>query len=198
VELVRRARPEPAPVRGERAVTAAVAAGLGSWLLATAASQHPHRAFDGLRRFDPVGLALPNWRFFAPEPAQHDYHVLHRVLRADGTESPWQETTSISPRSWGHVLFFPDRRREKALFDIASELTQLMMDPRIDVSRTVPYELLANAVELRLRSEPTDGPPPQGFQFLLARHTGHDTEQDPDYLFASPFIPFEGARDGRT
>ena len=72
-----------------------------------------------------------------------------------------------------------------------------MMDPRIDVSRTVPYELLANAVELRLRSAPADGPPPRGFQFLLARHTGHDTEQDPDYLFASPFIPFEGAHDGR-
>lgn len=170
----------------------ALSAGLGSWLLVTLASQHPHRAFDGLRRFDPIGLAVPNWRFFAPEPAQHDYHVLHRVLRADGTESPWAETTSISARSWAHAFFFPDRRREKALFDVASELTGLMMDPRIDVGRTVPFELLRNAVEVKVRAD-ADDPPPRGFQFLLARHTGHDEEPEPDYLFASPFIALEPA-----
>jgi hypothetical protein len=175
----------------ERTDTLALSAALGTWVLATLASQHPHRAFDGLRRFDPVGLALPNWRFFAPEPAQHDYHVLHRVLEADGSESPWQETTSICRRSWAHACFFPDRRREKALFDIASELTQLMMDPRIDISRTVPFELLSNAVELRIRAGLDGGPPPRGYQFLLARHTGHDEEPEPDYLFASPFVPFE-------
>ncbi len=173
-------RPSPAEL--------ALSVGLGGWLLATLASQHPHRAFDGLRRFDPIGLAVPNWRFFAPEPAQHDYHVLHRVLRADDTPSPWAETTTISPRSWGHAVFFPDRRREKALFDLASELTALMMDPRIDVRRTVPFELLRDAVELKVRAEEAD-PLPRGFQFLLARHTGHDEEPEPDYLFASPYIP---------
>ena len=177
-----------------RVETVAASAAFGSWVLATLASQHPHRAFDGLRRFDPVGLALPNWRFFAPEPAQHDYHVLHRVLRADGTESPWVETTSICMRCWKHVFFFPDRRREKALFDIASELTQLMMDPRIDISRTVPFELLGNAVELHVRSSlGEDEEPPRGYQFLLARHTGHDEAHEPDYLFASPFVPLAPA-----
>jgi hypothetical protein len=175
-----------------RAAPVALSVGLGSWLLATAASQHPHRAFDGLRRFDPVGLGLPNWRFFAPEPAQHDYHVLHRVLAADGTQGEWVETSTISPRRWSHVLFFPDRRREKGLFDVASELSGLMVDPRIDLTRTVPFELLRNAVELRVRADHAGGPAPRGFQFLLARHTGHDEEPEPEYLLASPFIPLEG------
>ncbi len=174
-----------------RAGPLALSLGLGSWLLATAASQHPHRAFDGLRRKDPIGLGLPNWRFFAPEPAQHDYHVLHRVLRADGTQSPWAETTTIAARRWSHVVFFADRRREKGLFDVAGELLTLMADPRIELTKTVPYELLRNAVELRVRTEHADGPRPRGFQFLLARHTGHDAEPEPDYLLASPFVTLE-------
>lgn len=174
--------------------TAALAVGLGSWLVATAASQHPHRAFDGLRRRDPIGLGLPNWRFFAPEPAQHDYHVLHRVLHADGTQSPWVETTTIAMRRWSHVVFFADRRREKGLFDVAGELLTLMADPRIELTRTVPYELLRNAVEVRVRADHRDGPVPRGFQFLLARHTGHDEAPEPDYLIASPFVALEAAR----
>lgn len=117
--------------------------------------------------------------------------MLHRVLRADGTQSPWVESTTITPRRWSHVVFFPDRRREKGLFDIASELLTLMADPRIDLTRTVPYELLRNAVELRVLADHSAGPPPRGFQFLLARHTGHDEEPAPDYLLASPFIPVE-------
>lgn len=167
----------------------ALCLGLGGWLLATAATQHPHRSFDGLRRFDPFGLTLPNWRFFAPEPAQHDFHVLHRVLDADGRQSPWRETTTISKRTWGQVLFFPDRRREKGLFDIASELARLMTDPRVDLTTTVAFEMLRDRVELEVQNEP--GPPPQGFQFLLARYTGHDVAHEPDYLLASPFIPLE-------
>ena len=27
-----------------------------------------------------------------------------------------------------------------------------------------------------------------GFQFLIARHTGHDADHEPDYLLASPFV----------
>ena len=73
-----------------------------------------------------------------------------------------------------------------------------MIDPRIELPRTVPYELLRNAVELRVRSEPAGGPPPRGFQFLLARHTGPRHEQEPDYLLASPFVALEGARERRT
>jgi hypothetical protein len=184
-------RAEARPGRIDRTATLALSGALGGWVLATLASQHPHRSFDGLRRRDAVGLALPNWRFFAPEPAQHDYHVLHRMLLADGTQTPWEETTSISPRSWRHVFFFPDRRREKGLFDVASELLTLMLDPRVDVSRTVPFELLSNAVDLHIRTHLNGDAPPRGFQFLLARHTGHDEEPEPDYLFASPFVPFE-------
>ena len=167
----------------------AVTAGFGGWLLATAASQHPHRAFDRFRDYDPTGLLVPNWRFFAPEPAKHDFHLLHRVLTADERQTRWQETTPISPRRSVHAVFFPSRRREKAMFDICNELIMLMAIPRLDLARTVPFELLRNHVELRVREQ--HDVTPQGFQFLIARHTGHDESEDPDYLLASPFIPLE-------
>ena len=109
--------------------TLALSGALGGWLLATTASQHPHKLFDGLRGFDMTGLVLPNWRFFAPEPAQHDYHVLHRVLDADGEQTPWRETYPITPRKWAHAVFFADRRREKGTFDVANEIITVARQP---------------------------------------------------------------------
>jgi hypothetical protein len=164
-------------------------AGLGAWFVATAASQHPHRAFDRFRDYDPTGLFVPNWRFFAPEPAQHDFHVLHRVLTAEGEQTPWSESTHITPRAWRHALWFPDRRRDKAMFDVANELITLTTIPGLDLATTAPFELLRDAVELKVRAEYEGRPLPQGFQFLIARYTGHDESGEPDYLLASPFVP---------
>ena len=181
------------PDRRADPAKALLSAALGGWVLATAASQHPHRMFDGLRRFDITGLLLPNWRFFAPEPAQHDFHVLHRVLTADGETTPWEETTPITPRAWAQVLFFADRRQEKGMFDVANELVVTMSKPSLDVKRTVAYELLRDRVEVKVLERHATGPRPQGFQFLLARHTGHDESGEPEYLLSSPFVPLAAA-----
>jgi hypothetical protein len=178
--------PEDVPLG---AAAKAITAGLGAWVLATAASQHPHRAFDRMRDFDPTGLLVPNWRFFAPEPARHDFHLLHRVLTADERQTPWCETSPITPRRSRHAVWFPERRREKAVFDVCNELIMLMAVPRLELEKTVPFELLRNHVEQRVRAAHEETP--QGFQFLIARHSGHDDSEDPDYLLASPFIPLE-------
>ena len=182
--------PEDAP-RGLPELAAC--AGLAAWFAATAASQHPHRAFDRFRDYDPMGMLVPNWRFFAPEPAKHDFHVLHRVLTAAGEETPWRETTTITPRSWRHAFWFPDRRRDKAMFDICNELITLMSVPGVELPATAPFHLLRDLVRLKVEEEHREGPSPQGFQFLVARHTGHDEEPEPDYLLASPFVPMAGA-----
>ena len=176
-----------------RAPELLLSSAVGAWVLATVASQHPHRLFDGLRRFDPTGLLLPNWRFFAPEPAQHDFHVLHRVVTAAGERTDWRETVTITPRSWSQVLFFADRRREKSMFDVANELVTVMARPQADVTRTVAYELLRNRVKVKVLKEFAGLPRPRGFQFLVARHSGHDESQEPDYLLSSPFITLDPA-----
>ena len=175
-------------IRDAAAVRWSLAASLGAWLMATLVSQHPHRGFDRLREHEPLGLLLPNWRFFAPEPAQHDFHVLHRVLTADGEQGEWVETMAIAPRAWSHVVWYPNRRQSKAVSDVANELIRILSTTSVDVATTVPFELMRDFVELRVREQWGGQPLPQGFQFLVARHTGHDEEHEPEYLLASPFV----------
>ncbi|HEV7826885.1 MAG TPA: hypothetical protein VGD11_10455 [Mycobacteriales bacterium] len=178
-------RPDP--------VALGVGAGLAAWLAVTALGQHPVGLFDRVRRHDTFGLLIPNWRFFAPEPAQHDFHVLHRVLTAEGTETPWAQTSHIAPRTWVQTVWFPGRRREKAVFDVCNELLGLVRLRDVDVTTVPCFAMLREFVAAAVRAEHAGGRPPQGFQFLVARHTGHDEEHDPDYLLVSPFIPLEAA-----
>lgn len=166
---------------------------LAVWFAVTVASQHPHRVFDRFRAYDPTGLLVPNWRFFAPEPAHHDFHLLHRVLTADGAETPWSETVQIAPRAWSHMAWFPDRRRDKAVFDICNELIGRMAVAGPEVKGAPGFELLGNLVEHTVRREHAGREAPQGFQFVVARHTGHDEDHDPDYVLVSPFVPLERA-----
>ncbi|OZM71979.1 hypothetical protein CFN78_17745 [Amycolatopsis antarctica] len=167
----------------------AVLAGLAGWFGATAASQHPQRIFDRMREFDPTGLIVANWRFFAPEPARHDFHLLHRVQSADGFQGPWEETTTIAPRAAVQTVWFPGRRREKALFDLCNELLVHLGTPGLDITRSPSFALLRDFVDVTVRERHRAGPAPRGFQFLIARHTGHEQDLDPDYLLVSPFVP---------
>jgi hypothetical protein len=174
-----------------RIPTVLLSSAVGTWFLATVASQHPHRLFDGLRSYDSTGLMLPNWRFFAPEPATHDFHLMHRVLTADGEQTPWEETSPIEPRRWSQVLFFAERRQEKSMFDVANELVNSMSKPQLDVRKSVAYHVLRNRVELKVREEYAEAEPPRGFQFLIARYTGHEESEKPEYLISSPYFELE-------
>ena len=49
--------------------------------------------------------------------------------------------------------------------------------------------MLSDFVALRIREEYQGRPLPQGFQFVIARHTGHEDDQEPDYVLVSPFVP---------
>lgn len=165
----------------------AVAGALTGWILATGLSQHPNRAFDRLRRYDRAGVLLPNWRFFAPEPAVHDFRILHRHLGADGSVSPWRETTTLHRRTARQMLWFPDRRRDKAISDICNEIVTQLGATEVDVTRLAAYRLLRDLVAAVLAAEPQPGGPPAGFQFLVARDAGYDESVEPEYLFASPY-----------
>lgn len=162
---------------------------LAAWFGVTVAGQHPQAVFDRVRGFDPTGLLVPNWRFFAPEPAQHDYHLLHRVLTADGDRTEWRQTSSITPRAWSHMVWFPGRRREKAMFDLVSELIAVAARPGVDVRVFPAYRILVSMVAKQVRADYAGDALPRGFQFLIARHTGHEHEPEPEYPFISAFVP---------
>ncbi|WP_435125388.1 hypothetical protein [Actinacidiphila sp. bgisy144] len=180
----------PAP-GGADAVGALALAALATWFAATVLSQHPRPEFNRLAALDGTGALIPNWRFFAPEPARHDFHVLFRTEEADGRATPWQEGSAITPRRPLHTVWFPNRRREKALYDLCHELVAVMRQFDGDLTQAPAYRMLRNSVARTVAERP--GPPPRGFQFVVARHTGHDPAHDPDYLFVSPYIPFTPA-----
>ncbi|GAA2077646.1 hypothetical protein GCM10009801_33880 [Streptomyces albiaxialis] len=171
---------------------AAAATALAAWFTVTALSQHPDRTnFDRIRHLDWIGLGIPDWRFFAPNPAQQDYRLFHRSLDADGNETAWREAMPMAPRRWTQALWFPSRRQDKGFFDLMSQTVTLMNEPRAKVADTVPYRLLAGHVEHELRAERRHSgrPLPRGFQFLVAQDGGYDDEETPSYLFTSAFIP---------
>jgi hypothetical protein len=181
-------RPDaPLPRPGSRLPRLLAVGLLAGWFTATVAGQHPQRLFDRVRRHDRIGLLVPDWRFFAPEPARHDLHVLHRVLTADGEETPWTETSRITPRAALQTFWFPSRRREKALYDICSTLTTLMTRPGLDPTRFAAYRMLAASVESAVRTEYAQAPAPRGFQFVVARSAGFDPGPELEFLFVSPF-----------
>lgn len=92
----------------------------GGWLVATLLSQHPESNLDRFRRLDDRfgNAVIPNWKFFAPNPAVEDVHILYRLASADLSEySPWMECHTISPRKMSQAFWFPRRRFEKGIFD---------------------------------------------------------------------------------
>jgi hypothetical protein len=163
---------------------------VSSLIVLTLWSQHPHPAFNRVRLKDNLSL-IPNWRFFAPVPAQHDYHVYYRALDTDGGVSEWKPVHTITPRRNSQFVWFPSRRREKGLFDIVSELLPLLdsLGPRA-VQNAPAYRLLENTLRWSIpgweQSTTVDG-----FQFALIRHTGYELSTDPDIIFASPYSPIE-------
>lgn len=78
--------------------TLLAAAGFATWLTATALCQHPDRSFDRLRGSAAGRTLIPDWRFFAPNPALHDFHVLHRVVLAGGDATPWRLSSELAER----------------------------------------------------------------------------------------------------
>ncbi|WP_284756239.1 hypothetical protein [Arthrobacter sp. efr-133-R2A-120] len=161
---------------------------VASYVAVTFWNQYPHHSFNRMRGADPFSL-IPNWRFFAPDPAGHDYHLFYRLVDQEGTATSWHLLEIVAARNPFQTLWFPGRRDEKAAFDLASDLLPIITGPMPDVATTAPaFRLMAASMRSRLSA---DHPPRYpGFQFSLVRDSGFDQESEPEVLFASPFITF--------
>lgn len=164
-------------------------AGLGTWFVATVFSQHPQRIFDRVRHYDATNTLIPDWRFFAPEPAQHDWVLLRRTLGGDGVETPWVNVIDVRQRQWWHGIWFPNRRLDKALHDLSDHLTRHMGLIGDDGTGGTAYALLRGVVERHVRVGTAGQATPAGFQFMLARCGGYDDSEEPDYIYLSKFEP---------
>lgn len=168
--------------RGDRVRRLVVTGGLAAWLAATVAGQHPSRVFHGLRRHDPLGLALPTWRFFAPEPGRHDFAVAYRVVGSDGSEGPWQDATTILDRAPVQAVWFPERRREKALLDACAALQAGRGMRGSDIGTAPAYRILQGCA---VRAARAAHPSATSIRFGVLRTAGRDAGEAPVWLLVS-------------
>ncbi|BBC29811.1 uncharacterized protein SGFS_011050 [Streptomyces graminofaciens] len=165
-------------------------------LLLTLAAQHPNHEFNRVRTRDIFSM-LPNWRFFAPNPAMYDYHFLYRTVHADGSASTWHDISGIEDRKPMHLIWFPTRRADKSVFDACQEMLQRLDHGFPAVVRTPGYRLVVERVRARItagdetvgEAAPGGTAEARGFQFALASGTGYDLRHKPQLLFVSPFVP---------
>ncbi|MDB1086069.1 hypothetical protein PJ985_00535 [Streptomyces sp. ACA25] len=156
-------------------------------LAGTLASQHPNPSFGRISRLDLFSGAFPNWRFFAPNPAQHDFHFFYRTLNTAGETSEWRSVDVIAGRKPVQFFWFPGRRPEKAVFDVGTELITNLSKGFAVVTKMPAYRTLC--AYLRAEIVRAGGQDAKGFQFTLARATGYDESEEPEVIFVSPYVP---------
>ncbi|MET9976073.1 hypothetical protein ACFYOI_32350 [Streptomyces microflavus] len=149
--------------------------------------QHPHPSFDRVQRLDPLSSVFPNWRFFAPTPAQHDFQFYYRTLDVAGETSDWSALEVIQGRRARQFVWFPERRAEKAVYDLGSEILRVL-DRGFEVAVTLPsFRILRNF--FREEIERSGTPDVKGFQFALVQDSGYDKAEEPEIIFLSPYTP---------
>ncbi|MFJ4650741.1 hypothetical protein ACIP5Y_05615 [Nocardia sp. NPDC088792] len=144
---------------------------LAGWFVASVLGQHPDRSYDKVRLLDKTGadVLIPNWRFFAPNPATDDVHFLYRLANEDKTEhTEWEEAYPAARRRLVHAIWFPGRRIEKSVFDVSSAY---FGDPAS----------LAPLINEFVRARLTPRPAYPFFQVMLVRYAGYDHSEDPKY-----------------
>lgn len=162
----------------------------GAALLATTiAAQHPHPLFNRVRMKDPLSI-VPNWRFFAPHPAVHDSHLLYRTLSVEEETSEWIQLSLAPDRTLQHMVWFPDRRLGKAIFDVGDEILRNIGEGFPVVTRLPSYRTLGNYLRREIR-ETSDGTRVKGFQFAFARSTGYDMQEEAEMMFISPYTSMD-------
>lgn len=165
----------------------------GSWFAATLISQDPLRRFKGAHKLDKGGAFIPDWRFFAPRPGTHDYHLLARDELSDGSVTEWKEVGQTDQRRVSHLIWHPTLRAEKVLMDAVSGL--IIFDQKTEARKeqvqvTIPYLTALNFVTYQAKHHPDT----KRVQFLIAASSGYDESEEPLMLFLSNLHPLDLAR----
>lgn len=153
---------------------------LMAWFLACAVGQLPQRYSRHVRKFDNIGL-IPTWNFFAPRPAQDDFHFLYRDFTTEGIATEWREIATPEWRPWYSFIWNPGRRERKALFDAATVvLREVDGKDRASWALSLPYLLLLQYVSFHPHARNA-----WATQFLLMRSPGRSGPRTPEALVVS-------------
>lgn len=172
--------------KDRRAVNALITLFAAAGIVVTLFGQVPSASFGRARSRDWFGV-VPNWRFFAPTPAQHDFAVYTRPLAPDGRPTVWTRPRPIPERRLIHAVWFPGRRADKALFDLCGDLLPLLdIEDPSRIEHRPAFKVLRAWAIADLRAV---GAPDVPHQLALVRYAGSDDRVAPEVVFTSS--PFE-------
>lgn len=150
----------------------------------TALGQHPFSAFRAVNNCDRLAV-LPNWKFFAPNPSSHDFHLAFRVRYQDTAESEWHVVHTPRTRGFWKLIWLPERRLGKSLHDLCSEIMVIHQSEASFVQESSAYKILSGQVAQE--SADVEGEV-AGLQFAIMQGAGYDSGEQPELIYASPFI----------
>lgn len=157
-----------------------VAAGLATWFVATALSQHPDDSYARIRRWVDFtgGFAIPNWKFFAPNPGVNDYILMYRTGNPNTEDwSDWDRIIPAVKPSLRETLFSPNSRLDKGILDIVHSLQVVAGDALYKDQFVAGKKLLRDVVKRYLRCRSND----THFQTMLIRGFGYQLDAPPIY-----------------
>ncbi|MFY2787215.1 hypothetical protein [Rhodococcus sp. MALMAid1271] len=159
------------------------------WGVATTLHNLPDQKFNYQLAWSKVGLTVPNWRFFGPNPGISDSHLLVRSFDVDGTVSEWSELPLAHHRPPWALLWNPGSRGPKALFDLIQAVMSLSMKSggRFgSIESSPPYRMLEEHVRLHAEI----GSSTASVQFMLLQSTpDRNGERELKPLVVSRNIP---------
>jgi hypothetical protein len=136
---------------------------------------------------------VPASTYFAPEPADADFHLVFRDVMADGSQGVWQEVPIENPRPLS-LLFDVSKREQRALLDMTSELSRLAstVAPLCRSGERIlllsfPYLFLLNRVAHAPRA-----PDATHRQFLIVQSQGFGSERRLSLGIASELHALDG------
>jgi hypothetical protein len=148
-----------------------------AWLVVSALVYIPAIKKE-IRKRDIFGL-IPQWNFFAPHPAQHDFHLLYQDQLQDGSVTAWTELALFDKRPFWSIVWNPEKRCKKALSDAVTDLAKHIRSSIPALELSIPYLTLLNYISGIPRIVP-----PKLTQFLIVSsgHTNGRYNSQPFYL----------------
>lgn len=138
-----------------------------------------------LHKFSRFGLAIPNYRFFGPNPGVHDLNLLVRHRHRDGSVTGWNQVVVTQERSLVHTVWAPFRRPEKAINDAVREIyrTGSSVLSADFLPTTMAYKLLLNVVRNQAPHDSTAA----DVQFAVCQLADHEPRLAPQITYVSAF-----------
>ncbi|MCL6739297.1 hypothetical protein [Streptomyces neyagawaensis] len=138
-----------------------------------------------LHKFTRYGLAVPNYRFFGPNPGTYDLNLLIRHRNRDGSLTEWQEVVVGEERNLLHAVWAPFRRPEKVINDAVREVyrtgsTVLSND---FLPQTTGYKLLLNVARNQVPHDSTA----TDVQFAVCQLAVYEPLLTPQITYVSAF-----------